>query len=201
MLSPIYWSTTLYSFAIRILYNKNFKDRYRDLYSKIPTNCSIVELCMGDAYLYKNFLKDTCASYHGLDNNKNFVNHAHKCGINARQLDVNKLDFPSAEILLMQGSLYHFHPNEKELIATMIKASKKLVIIAEPIKNLSTSKWNWIARISQLFSNARHSDKAFRFNEESLRQLFIDFEELQSISFITGGREMIGVFKGGTSDF
>jgi len=81
----------------------------------------------------------------------------------------------------------------------MLAAAYKKVLIAEPVRNLSSSHVAWLAKLSRLLTKPTDEHSSYsgaRFNEETLRDLFKTFPAFQRFFFIPGGREMVGVFRG-----
>jgi hypothetical protein len=102
-------------------------------------------------------------------------------------------EIPPADIVLMQGSLYQFIPEEKNIIRRMLDASRKMVLLAEPVHNRAHSK-NWMIRyVSQYAVNPGTGHKTERFNEQSLLECFRSFSELKKT--IKVGKEIIGIFE------
>ena len=82
MTSIIYRNTLLYNVAVRAIYGKGFYDRYEQIAALIPKHSSVVEVCCGDCYLYKNYLSHKNIEYTGLDFNPVFISKARAMGIN-----------------------------------------------------------------------------------------------------------------------
>ena len=123
--SLIYKSHTLYTFLIKILYGKYFLNRYRDLRDYIPIGDSVLDVCSGDCNLYhfaikgRNKYTGVDLNISGLKKNKN---------VNQKQLDIVKDALPNADIVILQGSLYQFQPNEKLIIDKLLFNAKKKVM-------------------------------------------------------------------------
>ena len=89
--------------------------------------------------------------------------------------------------------LVRFADDPVPVIERMLAAANKAVIIAEPIRNLSTSRSPLVARIAVKLSGPG-GDRAQRFNEQSLDKLFDGFSSRLTRSFkIPGGREKVYV--------
>lgn len=194
MQSPIYWHPRLYAFAMRLLYGKYYHLRYQQLAELIPAGSSVVELCMGDAYLYESFLKQKNVRYTGLDINPVFIKQARKKGIDCKLCDVRFEDIQSADIVIMQASLYHFLPDAELMINKMLAAATKQVIIAEPVNNLSQSTNIIIRSLAKLFSVTLGGKASHRFNEESFTTLVKKQNTLKKLFYLDGGKEMVAVF-------
>lgn len=193
MKSPIYWHPSIYHFAIRTLYGKDFDTRYRALAELIPENSQVVELCMGDAYLYRNYLQRKNVQYLGLDINHVFVRSASKKNIAAKVHNHLTDEFPAAEIIVMQGSLYQFIPDEKKIIGKMLHSAGKKALISEPVRNRAHSKNRIIRIVSQYGVDPGTGKKTERFSEQSLLECFSSFSEFKMT--VKAGKEIIGVFE------
>jgi trans-aconitate methyltransferase len=195
--SLIYSNRILYQLAIRFLYGNHYQDRYRALADIIPEQCSVVDLCCGDCYLYTHYLKSKKVSYLGLDLSPSFVAAAHKQGINARRFDVWVDPIPAADIIMMEGSLYQFIPHADQVIQRMLASAKQKVLVAEPINNLSTAAIPVLAAIGRLTPRPCSGANPFagrRFVQQSMLDLFNSFEAFDHYFLIPGGREMVGIF-------
>lgn len=183
---------------MRLLYGRHFHARYEALASEIPAQAEVIDLCAGDAYLYRHFLRKKGVSYLGLELSPQFVVAGKAQGVPMQEFNVWSERIPAAEVVIMQASLYQFLPNAEAVVQKMLVAAQRKVIIAEPIRNLSEED-SWLGKISRALTRPRKEDKAYsgqRFNEASLRKLFRSFAAFEREFLIPGGREMIGVFRG-----
>ncbi len=193
--SIIYKNTFLYSLVMRILYTRNFNARYQVIVDLIPAGCSVVDVCAGDCYLYRKFLRQKHIQYTALDISPHFIRSAQKLGINARLFNARTGELPRGDVLIMQGSLYQFLPNADAILGRMISAARVKVIIAEPVQNLSSSKNALVARLAKNLTRPNDSAPNHeRFCQESLQNLFCKFTSFEQSFLIPGGREMVGVF-------
>jgi trans-aconitate methyltransferase len=193
MRSPIYWHPRLYQLAIRLLYGKHYRDRYAAIASRIATGVSVVDLCCGDCRLFTQELAGRAGSYLGLELNERFVRRARTRGITASVWDFRVDPVPPADVVILQGSLYQAVPDHVVLIERMLRAARHAVIIAEPVKNLSTSGHGAVSWIAQHMANPGTQHMATRFTEQSLRELFSRFPLIECVP-IAGGRELCAVF-------
>ncbi|MBI2968953.1 MAG: hypothetical protein HYY40_14220 [Bacteroidetes bacterium] len=195
MRSPVYWHPYLYHLAMRFLYGRFFEERYSAIADLIPLDSDVCEVCMGDAYLYWNYLAKKSVTYCGLDINEIFVSHAIEKGVNADIHNLVRDPVPVADYIIMQAGLYQFIPCHKEILGKLISSAGKRVIVSEPIVNLSDSR-NWfIAMIARLSANPGTGHPTQRFSRESLLGVFNEFSEFSETHEIRGGRELIGVFE------
>jgi len=82
------------------------------------------------------------------------------------------------------------------VIEKMLAAAKEKVIVAEPIRNVSSSHLGWFARLGQLVTGASSGQSAQRFDLDSLAAVMAPFAPMEERSFlIAGGREMVYVFR------
>ena len=92
----------------------------------------------------------------------------------------------------MQGSLYHFLPEASNVVGRMIAAAEKQVLIAEPIRNMTSSRIFPLAFVARKLTNPGTGEQSNRFNEASLDALMqlyrIRGHDVRS-RLIAGGRE------------
>ncbi len=196
--SLIYSHQNVYQLVMRLLYGRHFRARYETLAAEIPAGAKVVDLCAGDAYLYRHFLRQKGVDYLGLELSPQFVAAGQAQGVPMREFNVWNDKIPAAEVVIMQASLYQFLPNTDAVVQKMLAAARSKVIIAEPIRNLSEED-GWLGKISRAMTKPRAEDGAYsgrRFNETSLRGLFSSFAAFERSFLIPGGREMVGVFRG-----
>jgi trans-aconitate methyltransferase len=194
--SLIYRSRIAYELVMLALYRSHYADRYEAIANLIPRGAEVLELCCGPGILYDRYLRSKNVRYRGLDSSKNFVSDLVRRGITAEQWDVrSSRPLPHAECVVMQASLYHFLPNAAPVVDRMLGAAEKEVIIAEPIRNLASSKVPIIARLSRNLTDPGAGSSAHRFVEATLDQLAERYGSLLRHSFLApGGREKIYVF-------
>lgn len=195
MRSPIYWNPTLYHLAIRQSAGKFFAQRYLALDELIPEHASVTEVCMGDAYLYRNYLARKQVAYLGLDINNSFVRSAIRKDIPARTFDVMSDALEPADYVIMQGSLYQFIPEEKKIIRKLLNAARKQLLISEPVRNRAQSNNPFISFLAKHAVNPGTGHATERFTEKTLVECFQCFPEFKEARTIDGGIDMIGIFE------
>ncbi|MEH2066864.1 MAG: methionine biosynthesis protein MetW [Nostoc sp.] len=198
MKSLIYLNPTFYNLTMRLIYGKGFYDRYERIASLIPENSTVLEACCGDCYLYKHYLLPKNVKYTGLDINRSFISSAKKLGINVIYHDLLSRDYiPEAEYTIIQASMYHFLPNNVDFIyKKLFKATKKEIIIVEPIKNFSTSSNLIIKFISRYLANPGTGHATKRFTSTTFEEFCYRYSgNLKDLFKIANGREMCAVFK------
>ncbi|MEH2238948.1 class I SAM-dependent methyltransferase [Nostoc sp.] len=197
MKSLIYSNPTFYNITMRLIYGKGFHNRYKSIASLIPENSTVLEACCGDCYLYKHYLLPKNVKYTGLDINRNFISSAKKSGINVIYHNLLSSDYiPETEYIIIQASMYHFLPNDVDFIyKKLFEATKKEIIIVEPIKNFSTSS-NWIIKlISRYLANPGTGHATQRFTATTFQEFCYRYSgNLKNLFKIANGREMCAIF-------
>lgn len=183
MKSIIYSHPIIYKTALKLIYGKEYKKRYRIIAEEIKGR-QVLDLCCGDCKL-----SEFVPNYKGIDLNRMFISYAKKKGIDAERQDILKKPIPRSDCIVMQGSLYHFIPDHEKLLKNMLKSSNKL-IISEPWNNLSQSKNRIISGIAKKLSKVSGSDDK-RFTKQDLIALF---EKYKANRIIVMNKDIIGVF-------
>jgi trans-aconitate methyltransferase len=168
---------------MRLLHGGGFQARYQEIARLIPSGVTMIDLCCGDAYLYRKYLAGR-VDYLGIDNNSIFINWLKRRGINCRRLDVMRDDIGQADYLVLQASLHQFIPNHRELLIKALRAAKKRVIISEPKYNLADHP-NFLIRTAAQILTSRH-----RFSRDAIVDLYL---ELGITKIIELDREIIGI--------
>jgi trans-aconitate methyltransferase len=193
--SLIYRSSTVYQAVMFALYGRHYRSRYRAMSDLISPNSTVLDLCCGPGYLYQRFLKPKSVKYHGIDVNPQFIHRIDRAGATGQVADLNTLDpLPTADYVIMQASLYHFLPDPASIVDRMLKAGGRQVIIAEPIRNLSTLNLPLLSRLASRHANPGSGNHQQRFTQKTLDQFFSQYASRVSLQFlIPGGREKIYV--------
>ena len=196
--SFIYKSSALYELAMLLLYGRHYSARYRAIADLIPPRSSVLDLCCGPALLYHRYLRAKHVDYTGLDVNAKFVERLNRRGGVGRAADLRSEEpLPAADFVIMQASLYHFLPDAAPVVNRMLRAARRQVIIAEPIRNLTDSNSRFLSAIGRLFTNPGTDEASLRFNEASLAKFFAVYGPRVVQSFpIAGGREKVYVLTG-----
>ncbi len=197
--SLIYSNRSLYHLLMRGLYGSHFEARYAALAEIIPNGARVVDLCPGDAYLYRKYLKAKKVEYLGLDISSHMVRWAQAHGVDAREFDVWEDEIPQGDYVIMQASLYQFIPEQERVVDRMLDAAREKVIIAEPVHCLSDSANPVLAGLSRylttpLKDNGRYRGE--RFDEAALLALFEHFDAYERSFAIPGAQERVGLFSG-----
>jgi hypothetical protein len=185
----------LYELAMLVLYGRHYPSRYRAIADLIPADSSVVDLCCGPALLFDRYLRQKNVRYTGIDVNAGFIDRLVRNGASGMVRDLRKDEpLPRADYVLMQASLYHFLPDALPIVGRMVEAARRKVIIAEPVRNLSTSDSTILRLLGRLLTNPGVGEQAHRFTEASLDELFSTYASRVDQSFlIAGGREKVYV--------
>jgi SAM-dependent methyltransferase len=191
--SLIYRSATGYGLVMRALYGRHYGARDRAIAERIPPHSSVLDLCCGPATLYTGHLSKLGVRYTGLDINERLLANVTKQGGLGLRWDLHSPDpLPRAEYVVMQASLYHFLPDPRPVLDRMLAAADRLVIVAEPVRNLATSDSPLVAMVGRRMTDPGSGEHAGRFTEATLDALFADdrYDVVES-QLIAGGREKL----------
>ena len=181
------------------VYGRSFEKRYTDLLPLIPRGASVVDLCAGDAYFYRRYLKPLGTEYHGLDESPRFVRRGRARGVEMQQFDVRTGTVPVADVVMMQASLYHFLEAAPAVIGRMLASARERVIVTEAVVSLSDSPNPIVARFARWATTPAGAPRDYtgnRYTRESLDAVFRTFPSFVESFPIAGGREVAGVFRG-----
>ncbi|MFD6390894.1 class I SAM-dependent methyltransferase [Nocardia sp. NPDC060259] len=193
--SVIYRHTSLYNLLMRGLYGRHYGARFEAIAALIPAGAEVLDLCCGPATLYTRYLRGKSVRYTGFDINERFISRLVSAGGNGLVWNLREdTALPRADYVVMQASLYHFLPEPEPIVRRMLEAARKQVIIAEPIRNLTTSSNRTLARLSGRFTDAGEGAQAHRFTRETLDRTLTHYAtHVASTSLIAGGREQLCV--------
>src|SRR5947208_245210 len=134
---------------MRTLYGRHYGARYRAIADLVPAGSSVLDLCCGPGFLHDPHLRGKGVVYTGLDINRRFVARLRRRGATALVWDLNDgRELPTADFVVIQASLYQFLPEPRPLLRRMLRAAREAVVVAEPIRNLSTSRFSWLAALA-----------------------------------------------------
>jgi SAM-dependent methyltransferase len=179
------------------LYRRHYRDRRAAIARLIAPGASVVEVCCGPGRLYTRQLRDVVSSYVGLDLSPAFVVALRRRGVDARVWDARCADpLPRADYVVMQASLYQFLPRPEPVLERMLAAARRAVVIAEPIRNL-TSGGGRLGRLWAAVTDPGTGSQSLRFDEPGLDGLFAGYRELvERELLLPGGREKAYVLRG-----
>jgi hypothetical protein len=198
--SIIYRTALGYEVVMRALYGRHYAERMKAVADEVPAGASVLELCCGPATLYKRYLRERTSAYIGLDINEGFVARLRRAGIDARVVDLARSDepLPTADVAIMQASLYHFLPNASAIVDRMLIAANDRVIVSEPVRNLASSGIPLVGRLGRSATDPGVGDHAHRFTEATLDGLMEPYRKRVRRAFlIPGGREKVYVLAAG----
>ena len=186
----------IYEAGMRLLYGASYLDRLRMVAELVAPGSTVVDVCSGPGALYRHFLKGRGCHYLALDMNPRFLARVTAEGGEGRHADVRSLEMlPSADHVIMQGSLYHFLPDAATIVERMLVAARQTVIICEPVRNLTRSS-SWMVRsLSMWLTDPGTGPAPHRFTPETLVELMKPYPVLES-SAIPGGRDQLVVLAG-----
>lgn len=144
---------------MNLLYLGSYKKRFNNIikFIDIEKTKKILELAFGDIYIAQ-WATSLDIEWVGIDVNESFVLNAKLNGYNACLKDLSQIEeFPINDLTIIAGSLYHFHQSIEGFI-TKIMNNTNVLLISEPIKNISSNK-NLIGKIA---SNAANVNKGKR---------------------------------------
>ena len=185
---------------MRALYGRHYAARMSAVAEQVRVGSSVLELCCGPGTLYLRYLRARTSGYIGLDVNRGFVARLRRAGVDARSLDLAdvKVSLPTAEVVIMQASLYHFLPNAAQIVDRMLDAAAQRVIISEPVRNLASSDHRWVGALGRRAADPGVGGHAARFTEATLDELMSRWSGRVLASFhVPGGRERVYVLAGG----
>jgi len=194
--SLVYRSAAGYELLMRVLYGRHYSDRMRAVAEQVPDGASVLELCCGPGTMYLRHLSDRTGGYVGIDVNAGYVERLRRRGVDARRIDLasDEEPLPSADVVILQASLYHFLAQPERIIDRMLAAARDRVIVAEPVRNLASSEVPVIARLGRRAADPGAGGHAQRFTEATLEDLMARYRERILRSFpIPGGRERVYV--------
>jgi SAM-dependent methyltransferase len=194
--SLVYRSPLLYESLMIALYGRHYAARSRVIAELIPAGSSVLELCCGPGILFSRYLRDKGVAYTGLDINARFIAELRRRAGRGLVWDVHSDQaLPPADGVVMQASLYQFLPEAEPVVRRMVAAARSQVIIAEPIRNLSDSRFRILAAWAGRQADAGLGARPLRFTGPTLEAFFnrLALEPRQRF-LIPGGREEVYVF-------
>ncbi len=198
--SLIYRSARGYELLMRALYGRHYAARMSAVAGEVPNGASVLELCCGPGTLYLRHLRERASGYIGLDVNERFVAGLRRRGVDARRVDLaaDEQPLPSADVVIIQASLYHFLPHSERIVERMLAAARERVIVAEPIRNLASSGVPIVRLLGRRATDPGVGGHADRFTEDTLDELMRRYRERIVKAFpIPGGREKVYVLAAG----
>lgn len=155
---------------MNILYRGKYRERFDQIVKHLEAlrpDSKVLELCFGDIYI-ADHCKRIGLEWEGIDLNEKFVKFAKRQGYAAHLNDLIAMDeLPKADVCIMAGSLYHFHPDYTfKILKKMFDAANR-VIISEPVENLSSRK-GILGILAKRAASVGKGHEEFRFDLSSL---------------------------------
>ena len=148
-----------------LLYKGNYYKRFEPILKQISGK-KVTEICFGDTIIAE-YCKKRSIEWKGIDINEVFVTNALKKGLSAERNDILSIPkLPEADTCIICGSLYHFNISLESLFTKMLE-SAPLIIISEPVLNLSNNK-GIIGKLAKASANVEGKTQAFRYTEKTL---------------------------------
>ena len=157
-----------------LLYKGNYYKRFEPIFKQISGK-KVTEICFGDTIIAE-YCKKEAIDWKGIDINAVFVTNALKKGLSAERNDILSIaKLPEADTCIICGSLYHFNISLESLFTKMLE-SAPLIIISEPVLNLSNTK-GIIGKLAKASANVEGKKQAFRFTEKTLLAALEELKE------------------------
>lgn len=162
--SPVYWTGIGYELLMRVLYRSGFHVLYAGVADHVPSGAKVVDVCAGPGTLWHECLREKGVDYLALDFNGHFVMSARRRGARARWFDLRHEEIPEADIVVLGSSLYHFRPHEDALLARLMRAARRSVIVTEPVVNLASQGPMWLRRLAVRLTDPGSGEPHERFD-------------------------------------
>jgi hypothetical protein len=180
---------------MNLLYLGKYKKRFTpviDYLKNMGPGLRVLELCFGDTYI-----AEYCSGrgYHwiGLDINEQFIKQAQRRGLEAHYTDLSSVtSLPKADVCIIMGSLYHFHPRADTLLRKIFAASD-ILIVSEPVSNLSSST-GVIGFLARRGANAGKGHESFRYNEATFTAFIEEHSVAMNYSIVSvkkNGKDLV----------
>jgi glycosyltransferase involved in cell wall biosynthesis len=192
--SPIYWTGIGYEWLMRALYGRGYRALYRSVADHIPAGSRVVDVCAGPGTLWHESLREKGTDYLALDFNGHFVMSARRRGARARWFDLRREEVPEADHVVLGSSLYHFRPREDELLARLLRAARRSVIVTEPVENLSARGPRWLRRLGARLTDPGSGAAGSRFDLAAF-EAFAKRNGAAVFDHAPGARNALAVFE------
>lgn len=191
----LYQSSRFYHALMTLVYRTHRRERFQAVSRWVPEDAEVLDVCCGDGSLAEHLLPS--ARYRGLDQSAAFVREGQRRGHRVEQFDVMRDKLPSAQIIVCQVSLFQFYPAVDTVLSRLYEAAEQRLIISESVLSLTQSRWSWIASIVAWGTDPNGmSNNRFRFNEETLKELFSPYREhILDAREVCGGRDWVYVLE------
>jgi trans-aconitate methyltransferase len=186
----LYREPRLYRGLLRLLYGGALRERERLVAALVPPGASVVDACCGDAGIARRL---PGSRYLGLDVSPGVVRALRRRGVDACETDLAREDPPRADVVLLLGSLYQFLPDEDAFLLRLRRAARRVVVVAEPYRNVASHRLPWVAAAARRATRTRSGGGADRFSEPALRALL---ERHGATAVARTSRELVAALPG-----
>jgi SAM-dependent methyltransferase len=177
-----------YELVMRALHRGRHRDRYSVVARLVPAGSTVADLCCGTGGLARHLRH--AQSYAGFDINERFVMHARARGIDAHVWNALQMPVPQADVIVLQASLYQFHPDEELLLRNALAAARHRVIVAEPISTWTRGGRRWQRSLAMRMTRVQGRTYPFRHTVETLSAL-VDKLPSSTVNQQTVGRDLV----------
>ncbi|OGK95276.1 MAG: hypothetical protein A2X36_02105 [Elusimicrobia bacterium GWA2_69_24] len=191
----VYGCPAFYGLLMRAGYGGDYAARLALVADRLGGPADVLEVCPGDLALYRHLAaRGLVRAYIGLEQAPAMLRSARRRGVDVRAFDVRAArPLPTAETVIMQASLYQFHDVADSLLARLWAAAGRLLVVAEPVRNLSQSRSalaRWAARaLTRTVDGRVHT---FRYTEAALLEAYRRARvPVSRLDRTPGGRELI----------
>ncbi|MBI5493621.1 MAG: hypothetical protein HY904_01260 [Deltaproteobacteria bacterium] len=172
MKGPVYWHPWLYQSAMRLLYGAHgYHERYRVVAAQVPPGCDVVDLCAGDGRLRSYLPPGT--RYLAVDQNPLLLRPLQASGVPTLVANLRE-SVPAGGCVVMMASLYHFMPQQADLVRRCLAAAGRRFILTEPVENVTASRSGIISRLSAWASDPGDGTSGQRMVAADLERLLAD---------------------------
>ena len=181
---------------MQMLYGSDYTARSQAIAAQILDHEEIVDVCCGRAALYTEFLYARPIKYLGLDLTAAMLRSARRDGASVQKFDVWIDPIPPADVIVMQSSLCQFIPRQREILDKLLMAARRLVIVAEPVRNMSSSHSSILSAIAKALTSPPPSAGQYqgqRFTDQSFLELLESYPEFISSQLLASGRERVAL--------
>ena len=191
----LYRVPALYVLAMRAAYGSDYAARLSLIAARIDRPSTITEVCCGDLALHRHLgHHGLVRSYVGLDQSPAMLRRGHRLGVDVREIDVRTAtDLPRAEVVIMQASLYQFHDIATTLLPRLWSAATRVLLIAEPVRNLAQSESGLMRRLALTLTRTTDGrTHLFRYTDTTLLEVYErSGVPVSRIDRTPGGREIV----------
>jgi hypothetical protein len=96
--------------------------------------------------------------------------------------------------VVMNSSLYHFHPDTDSVVRRMLAAARRKAVILEPVRNVADSGISWLGRLAKLAGTVDGVTPEFHFDAATFQRAMEAIPGLARIQTLEGDRDTLAVF-------